>query len=249
MEKLIYAIVQTPTDSDTIDQLLCGIPGLSGATLYALFHNDIAVVVSDGLLLNELVKREMAIDFATVIESLSAQLTLLPVRFGSFLPSDADALLLLSGHYSTFRDNLDNVAHKSEFGLKVSWDYVQGIEKVKTSMKYAKENTSNYIAGSSPHASYLQGKIKKNKLDNALRDYIEKLLEELVLDLAIINPEYNFRKMITANLVLDAVFLVVKEKKYDFIQVVGNFKKNHPDLHFLLTGPWPPYSFAVCLTV
>ncbi len=246
MEKLIYAIVQPLTDVYAINLLLSGIPGVSETNLYALFYNDIAVVVSDGVILNEFVKKEMAIDFARVIESLSQQLTLLPVRFDSLLPSDAEATRLLSQNYTAFRNNLDNVKNKFEFGLKVLWDYEKGIEKVKINMESANENTNNCITSSSIHANYLLKKIKENKLDNALRDYIEQLKKEFVHDIAIINPEYNFNKMITANLILDGVFLVDKSKKYEFIQAVGNFKKNHTELHFLLTGPWPPYSFVVC---
>jgi hypothetical protein len=50
--------------------------------------------------------------------------------------------------------------------------------------------------------------------------------------------------MVTNSILLDAVFLVKKNKKDEFIQAISTFKQQHDDLQFLLTGSWPPYSFV-----
>jgi hypothetical protein len=50
--------------------------------------------------------------------------------------------------------------------------------------------------------------------------------------------------MTTATLVADAVFLLDKDKKHELVQAVEDIQDQYPSLNFILTGPWPPYSFV-----
>ena len=44
--------------------------------------------------------------------------------------------------------------------------------------------------------------------------------------------------------IIDAVFLLEKDKKEDCINVVNNLQNKYPSLNLMLTGPWPPYNFV-----
>jgi hypothetical protein len=54
----------------------------------------------------------------------------------------------------------------------------------------------------------------------------------------------GFKKMLTGNVLIDAVFLTEKGKKEQLIKTVKELQSQFPDLNFLMTGPWPPYSFV-----
>jgi glycosyltransferase involved in cell wall biosynthesis len=221
-----------------------GIQGISGSTLYALSFKDISVAVSDFTPSKYTLTKELAIDFARVIEELSQSVTLLPIRFGTFLKSDEMINQLLINHCDSFLNNLQKVENKYEFGLKVLWNYEKCSEEIRVKAESEEVKSDDYFSKSTIHTNYLLEKIKKHQLEDALLRHVEQLIEEISRHLAQINPDCKFKKMVTHSIILDAVFLVEKNKKDDFIQAIKELKQQQSDLNFLFTGPWPPYSFV-----
>lgn len=244
MKKIIYAIIASNQSHTELSDLLKGVQGISGSTLYALSFNDISVAVSDFTSSKFTMNKEVAIDFARVIEELSESVTLLPIRFGTFLKSDEIINQLLVKHYDSFLQNIKQVENKYEFGLKVFWDYEKCSEQIRVKLESEDVKASDYFSTNTIHTDYLLSKIKKHRLEAALLKYVEQLIEEISQYLAQINPDCKFKKMVTNTIILDAVFLVEKNKKDEFIQTIEVIKQQNADLNLLLTGPWPPYSFV-----
>jgi len=245
MKKIIYAILSTNQSHTEISDLVNDIKGILDVDIYTLSFNDISIAVSDFTPSNDITNRELAIDFARVIEALSQHLTLLPVRFGTFIKSDEMVHQLLTNHYDSFFRNLQKVENKCEFGLKVLCDYDTFSKKISAKAAVAEEvQPHEYFSTNTIHTNYLLEKIKKNKLEDSLFKHVEQLIEDISGHLIQINPDSKFKKMVTSSILLDAVFLVKKNKKDEFIQAIGSFKQQHDDLQFLLTGSWPPYSFV-----
>ena len=244
MDKIIYAIMGKSCSRSELNDLVKNIEGISGSTLYALSFREIAVAVGDFSSSKFAITKELAIDFARVIEQLSQKLTLLPIRFGTFLKSDDDILQLMEDHHDSFYNNLLKVANKAEFGLKVMWDYEKGVEKIKGKSEEEEVKAETYFTKSTANTNYLLDKIRKHKLEDALLHHVEQLIGEISGHLSIINPDCKFKKMVSKTLILDGVFLVDKNKKDEFVRAVDLLKQQHDDLHLLLTGPWPPYSFV-----
>ena len=229
---------------EELNNLLKDIWGISGSSLYALSFNNISIAASDISSSKFVVDKELAIDFARVIEQLSQKLTLLPVRFGTFLKTDEDILTLLTDHYDSFYNNLIKVRDKDEFGLKVIWDYAKGSKKIKEEIDNDDIKSETFFSKSTVHTNYLLEKIKKHKLEDALLRHVEQLIGEIIGHLTQINPECKFKKMVSNSLILDGVFLIEKDKKDEFVRAIEALNQQHNDLHLLLTGPWPPYSFV-----
>ena len=220
------------------------IQGIAGSKIYAITFDEISVAVSDFTASNQTINKELALDFARVIEELSQQFTLLPIRFGTFLKSDEIIRELLSENYNAFFENLQKVENKHEFGLKVIWDYEKCSEKIRSKVESEEFNAEKYFSKSTINTNYLLEKMKKHRLEDAVLKHVELLIEEISRYLAQINPECKFKKMLSQNIILDGVFLIEKQKKNEFIDAIEALKQQHGDLHFLLTGPWPPYSFV-----
>ncbi|MCJ7788781.1 MAG: GvpL/GvpF family gas vesicle protein, partial [Candidatus Atribacteria bacterium] len=49
----------------------------------------------------------------------------------------------------------------------------------------------------------------------------------------------------TENLLLDAVYLVEKDKQNDFREAFEHIKSGPPGLKYLFSGPWPAYNFVI----
>jgi len=244
MKKIIYAILSTNQSHTDISDLMNGMKGIMGADIYALSFNDISIAVSDFTSSKDLTNRELAIDFAGVIEALSQQVTLLPVRFGTFIKTDEIVQQLLINHYDSFLKNLQKVENKCEFGLKVLCDYETFSHKISAQAAAVEVQPSEYFSTNTIHTNYLLEKIKINKLEDSLFTYVDQLIEDISLQLTQINPDSKYKKMVTNSILLDAVFLVEKNKKDEFIQAISSFEQQHDALQFLVTGSWPPYSFV-----
>lgn len=244
MKKIIYAILSTNQSLTEISDLVNGMKGIMDANLYVLSFNDISIAVSDFTPSKDITNRELAIDFAGVIEALSQQVTLLPVRFGTFIKTDEIVHQLLVNHYDSFLRNLQKVENKCEFGLKVLCDYETFSTKISARAAAVEVQPHEYFSTDTVHTNYLLEKIKTNKLEDSLFQYVDQLIEDISQYLTQINPDSKYKKMVTNSILLDAVFLVKKNKKDEFIQAISTFKQQHDDLQFLLTGSWPPYSFV-----
>jgi hypothetical protein len=244
MKKIIYAILSTNQSLTEISDLVNGMKGIMDANLYVLSFNDISIAVSDFTPSKDITNRELAIDFAGVIEALSQQVTLLPVRFGTFIKTDEIVHQLLVNHYDSFLRNLQKVENKCEFGLKVLCDSETFSTKISAQAAAVEVQPREYFSTDTVHTNYLLEKIKINKLEDSLFQYVDQLIEDISQYLTQINPDSKYKKMVTNSILLDAVFLVKKNKKDEFIQAISTFKQQHDDLQFLLTGSWPPYSFV-----
>jgi hypothetical protein len=246
MGKLIYAILSNKADSEKINALLSGMKGIADADFAAISFDQISAVVSDiekaGLIANQ----ANAFAFAKVIEILEKQYPLLPMRFGSIMESPASVLQMLERNYPEFQNNLQKVENKSEFGLKIFCDS----EKVKESLrsKSAGGNSSPIMPEPEPKKSvyieYVNKKLAEHRLEELLVSYVDSIIAEFTGKLTQWNAESKIKKMASASILVDAVFLLKKDMESQLVQEITDLQSRHPELNYTLTGPWPPYSFV-----
>jgi hypothetical protein len=83
-------------------------------------------------------------------------------------------------------------------------------------------------------------KVIKNQADDLPKELVQEILEPLnKLSIKSAKGD-NF----SARLLLNYTFLVEKNKFSQFSEEIANLEKKYPDLKFVYTGPWPPYSFV-----
>jgi len=243
MSKLIYAIIDHNNKQDIRNAFFSCTSGISAAKLYAVSEHNISAIVSSFSSGGQTWAKEQVLEFASVTEKLSEHVNLLPVRFGTILKSDDDIRQLLVKHYNAFETNLKKTANKIEFGLKVLWD----CEKIKHEIKKKSEpnelNAGDYFRQSSIHTNYLFEKMKQHKLDDAVLQYVDKFIDNIRGAIQALNSDTKFKKTVSDSIMLDAVFLVNKKQYDEFKDIIISFGNQHAGLQFLLTGPWPPYSF------
>ncbi|NQU86939.1 MAG: GvpL/GvpF family gas vesicle protein, partial [Mariniphaga sp.] len=73
---MIYSILSVKKNPEKLNALLVGMRGVSGAGLYVVPFNKIAVVVNDINKAELIADKSSAIEYAGVIENLAQQFTL-----------------------------------------------------------------------------------------------------------------------------------------------------------------------------
>jgi hypothetical protein len=246
MGKLIYAIISNKLDAAKLNELLSAIKGITGADLFAVSVNEISAVVSETERADMSTDKANAIAFAGVIENLVQHFTLLPMRFGSIMESIGSILNMLEKNYPEFLNNLQKVENKSEFGLKIFCD----TEKLKAGLLAKSEEISETLKVSvtenkdSVFREYINRKLKAHRLEEMLLSYVDSIIAEFTGFLVQLNAVKKIKKMTTSTTIIDAVFLLGKDKKAELVQAIEALQSKYTGLNFILTGPWPPYSFV-----
>jgi len=244
MSKLIYTILDSQNSDGTPENILYEKTGVAGAGLYPVSFKKISAIVSNCESGKQTWVKKSVLEFAGTIEEMSEHTNLLPVRYGTMLQSDEAIRKLLQSHYDAFNSNLEKVANKAEFGLKVLWDYEKLKSEIKEKSRSIEIQSGDFFKQKTIHTNYLLRKMKQHKLDDAVLQYVEKFIEEINHSFMPLNPETKFKKLVSDSIMLDAVFLIEKSKHNDFKNIIDTIGQQHADFQFFHTGPWPPYSFV-----
>ena len=243
LEKLIYAILSQDKNAGRLTSLLSGIKGMSGASLEEVCLDDITVVTSDVNKADIVVSKSTALDFARVIETLSQQYTLLPMRFGSVMESAGAIKKMVERNRAEIVQNLRNVEGRYEFGLKIFCDS----EKLMAELKEKAGNTITLHAPE-PNVSvfrdYVNRKLSEHRLEEMLVHYVDAIIAEITGTLTGLNAVQKIKKMVSPAMIIDAVFLIEASLKDELVSSIAGLQEKYPSLNLMMTGPWPPYNFV-----
>ena len=204
--------------------------GISGGEVQLLQVEEFAVLVSkfDGETVA--VTRENALDHAAVVRSVLDQTTPLPFRFGT-LVAEQQLRSYIAARKPALQSRFAHVRGGVEMSVKI-------IRQVSAAQATAK--SSEIISGT----TFLEVKRREilgSEQNVAEAREISTWLHEQVE--SVIRDEKNTVRP-SEKLVLAAAHLVDRDKIPQYKEFMTKARESRPELHFLLSGPWPPYSFA-----
>ena len=219
--------------------------GIENQGVYKINCGTFALIVSPTLTTNKEItlSKESIYGHEKVVEFYLQYTELLPVRFNTVFDNEAVLISTLKPYSLEIETNLVKVSNCIEMGIKVlvknaqakksnvsdpeNTFYNQTTEDIPKAKKYILDKFSAY-----KDAFYLQEKYK------AQGKTIYNLLEEC--------SRQSIKLPIAANshLILNSVFLVQKKSLNDFKIKFQTIKQDFADFAFLLSGPWPTYSFV-----
>jgi hypothetical protein len=230
-----YAIINSH------EKINAPIGGLEGALVYNLPYRDIGAVV--GKLINQInqINRDCILKHEEVVERLMENFTVLPVRFLTVFNWEEEAVAMLKEYYQDFKENLDRLRNKVEFGIRIIWPG----ETIKNRIIEASKKCHAEVGmpDGSPGKSFAKEKFEKYKIDKEFAEEADRciaLLDDFFNRFAV---EKKLEKLKSDNLLLNAYYLVEKEKQEDFKEAFERAKNTPGDLKYLFSGPWPPYNF------
>jgi hypothetical protein len=180
-----------------------------------------------------------------VLEEVLAFTELLPARFGLISSSDDRiAQVLLKERHDELVSILAHVRGRVELGLKVFWkreqlftDIADGREDIRS----LREAASARPAGAGRFDVIRLGQMVEGAMDQLRGSEADEILDEL-------EPlclETRSNNLLTDMMVLNAAFLVEKEREAEFDAAVGAIAaRNAERLTFKYVGTLPPYNFV-----
>ena len=237
--KYVYCIIRhdRPREFGEI-----GIGG--GRRVYTVGHHDLSAVVSDTPIVIYDPTRENVLAHEFVNETVMREFTVIPMSFGTVFRSEDDVSELLRSTYQAFSDVLDKMRNKIEFGLKVLWDrekVIANIERQNDEVSRLKDEISRNAASSTYFARMQLGRLVESALEEMGNRYVGDIHESLK-QVAVASRS---NKPIGDRMILNAAFLVEREREREFDEKVKEVSRRYEELlTFKYTGPWPPYNFV-----
>lgn len=216
--------------------------GSEPVEVHTVNYKDIAAVVSDTPLEVYDPTRENVLAHERVNEAVMKRFTVIPMSFNTVFKTREDIVELLRTAYDAFRDVLGKMEDKLEFGLKVVWEpeiVIREIEKENENVRLLREQISSQ-KGSTYFARMQYGRL----VDSLLQERSERLVAEIFQALADVSVASRANKPIGDKMILNAAFLVPRDREAEFDARVKEIDAKHANLKLKYTGPWPPYNFV-----
>ncbi len=238
--RYVYGIIQSNLPV-TFGKM--GIGG-TGELVYAVTHGDISAIVSrTGVFIFD-PTRENALAHEHVIETVMRTHTIIPMSFGTVFRTDDDIREVLRSIYPSVKDVLKQMAGKVEFGLKVTWDRDHIVEELRRDHeeihRFHQEITRKHL-----QSTYFARMQLGRMIEKALTERSGEYLREIYEGLRAICVASRDNKPIGDKMIMNAAFLIERERETEFDAAVNRIAKKFGDrLNFKYTGPWPPYNFV-----
>ncbi|MHC5778984.1 GvpL/GvpF family gas vesicle protein [Nostoc sp.] len=218
-----YAFLNTP-------DFPLNLPDGNLGKLLLINGKNISAVVEPGISLElsqnndeQVIKMVLAHD--RVICDLSRQLTVLPLRFGTYFISEDTLLNHIESHAQEYQDKLNNIQGKNEYTLKVIPQKVEELPKASgvngrdyfLAKKQHYEQQKSFLAAQNEEKSHLINLITETYQSSAI---VQDNAEEVRLHL-----------------------LVDRQNKALLLKQVLSLQEKCPHWNLILGEPLPPYHF------
>jgi len=225
----LYAYCLTE-DLDTLDHAPLGI---SDAKVSLLKHEGLGVLVSNSEIDVVRVTRDNALAHAAVVRSVLDRTTPLPFRFGTVV-DEQQLKSYLTARKSALQTQLEHVRGCVEMNVKI-------IQQVQNDEPPLPEHG---LAPEGPGTAFLAEKRREIIGEERKTEHAAELstLVREALDWLIKDEQVTLRP--AERLVFAAAHLVERSSVQTYREKMSEAVKRRPELHFLVSGPWPPYSFA-----
>ena len=186
-----------------------------------------------------------------VIGMIMGQCTVIPFKFGTIYQSEAGLKKFIEDYSDSLIENLFHVEWKEEWAVKIYCDRKALNEQIDELSEEAAA-LENQIMASSPGKAFLLKRKKidlvENEMDRFCKIYGQEYYNEFTNMSESASLHHLLPKEFTGRndaMILNATFLVSKDKATDFVSMARLLKKKYSNLGFdiEITGPWPPFSF------
>lgn len=155
----------------------------------------------------------------------------LPVRFGQWLDSEAALLDAIAERRDQYAEALPRVAGAVELGVRV------------VSPEPVPAGAASVEAAASGR-EYLESVARRSAASRARTARGRELARELHDTLGPLLRDQRTDSPATPRGLVELAHLVSRDEVEEYRDQVSTFAAGEPDLRFLVSGPWPPYSFA-----
>jgi len=225
MKFYVYCIASTPVELDTL------LIGVGGGAVEQLIVDGLSVVASKFDTDRVSVSRENILRHEAIVRNVLAMTTPLPFRFGT-LVTEAGLRSYVTSRKAALQDRLEVVKDSVEMSIKVIWQSTDDDESPATT-----EDLGVGAAFLVAKRQELFGEERLVKRSQEIADWLSGRIKNLV-------KKENISVHPKQKLVVAGAYLIQRAIQAQFRTRVEELAVERPELHFLTSGPWPPYTFA-----
>ena len=218
--------------AEKIDTLATPVTGISGAQVDLIKVNDFSALVSEfqGDSAPP-VTRDNALAHDAVVRSLLDETTPLPCRFGT-VQTESQLRSYINTHWAALEARLAQVRGCVEMSVKI------------ISNKDETDLETSDPTNQGPGARFLKEKRREILGGEHRREKAKQVAAWLQEQVETHVKQEEVSLCPTEKLIVAAAHLVAREGVAEYHGRITEARKIRPELHFLISGPWPPYTFS-----
>lgn len=223
-----------------VEQPLEALSGVDFAPLSYLHHDRLTAVVSAVSSPGLSPTPRRLWQHEQVVEAVMSVKPVLPARFSTIFPDEASVTSRLEALHEVLVDELERVQECVELSLRVirlwgSFASGDGAADTACPPLVATEKTERAFDVARRAAE--QQRLANRRRNESVGELINRSLAACALDHRLYVEE-------GPGVIIKAAYLVEKSRLGAMQGAVRRLMRAYPSLHFLCTGPWPPYHFT-----
>ena len=219
-------------------RMLEGAAGIGESPLRLIDFGGVAAVVSEYAETTIAVTRENVLAHERVVSGVLAHTTPLPFRFGTIAGAKRLESYVAS-QKSSLKAALGRVRGAVEMSVKIIWK-IEEVGRVPQASEAADGEAKPEGAGT----KFLLAKQREITVDERLKARAGEFQSWLVEVTRDVVTESSVEVNPADKLFLKASHLVERARLEDYRARLEAARGAQPELHFLMSGPWAPYSFS-----
>ncbi len=243
MPVIVYAVFDSRQINDALSSIYV-LPSGSSVQIEYISANELTAIVSVQTANKPADYQHEVLAYAGIVDKISTQYSILPMRYGSVVASSADVIVLLEKNSESIRNGLNKIMNKEEYSLRILFSHEHHSAIFNEECGDVPQSLTGILQGDSETKNYLLKKYQKHRAEEKRLQYIEKIHSFVAQDLKKITEFVDFNKRLSPALIVDAVLLIERSAKGELLSLVAHIQSIYPQYNVILTGPWPPYNFA-----
>jgi hypothetical protein len=195
--------------------------GLGGATLRALERGGLAAVYSRHRALRPRPTPNLVLAHEHVVEAIMARGAVLPLRFGTLLEREEQLAATLEARREELLRSIERVRGKAELGIRI----------------IPERPNPDRVTVEPSGRDYLLARVRTH-------GRYQQAIREVHAPLDALSEASCIRQPREPPAILAAAYLVDSERVAEFRLQADQLARRQTGIQVLVTGPWPPYSFA-----
>ncbi len=202
---------------------------------------SLAAVVGDAKEEYSVPEREDVLAHQKVLEKVMEEYTVLPVRFGTVAPGDAEIRELLRTYDDVLLQEMDRLRGKMEVGLKSFWKKETVLHEVEAKVG----KVASLKAGGNEKKAYEAALKVGRAVQEMVEQWQERYVPAIMKRLETCAETSRLNEVIGVQMLFNASFLIKESARKKFEEELDKISNEYAEkLNFRFVAPLPPYNFV-----
>jgi hypothetical protein len=218
--------------------------GIGARSVGVLLADDLVALVSEALSDTIARSRRHMLDHTSVLERAMQHATVLPLRFGTIAPSEAELRMCITANRTAFRNELRSIEGRVELGLKASWrkeSIFADIVERDQALRQMRDRLQTRPAGETYYERIELGR----RVEAALAGRRDAEQAAILAELTPLAERHESLRTHDEDMILNHAFLLPRATEPAFDAAVARLAErcgNRLELRYV--GPVPPFNFV-----